>query len=59
MIAYQGKSELKNKINKLIEEMYSDTEYVYEINIEENRENEHLKRLVIATTEVRESMPKF
>ena len=59
MIMYQGKSELKSKINNLIEEMISDKDYIYEVSIEENRENEHIKRLAIETTEVKEGMPNF
>ena len=59
MITYQGKSELKSKINNLIEEMISDKDYIYEISIEENRENEHITSLVIKTAEVKEGMPNF
>lgn len=59
MISYLGKTELKNKINNLVDEMYSDEEYIYQIKIEENRENERLKGLDITITEIRSSMPEF
>lgn len=59
MITYVGKTELKNKINNLIDEMYSDEEYIYQIKIEEYREDERLKGLEIKTTEIRSSMPEF
>lgn len=59
MIGYTGKSNLKNKINALIDEMYDDTEFIYKIKIEECRENEHLRGLTITTEEIRSSMPEF
>lgn len=59
MIAYGGKREFKDKIDDLLNEMYSDEEYIYHIKIEENRENEHLKGLTITTEEIRSSMPEF
>ena len=59
MVEYLGKTELKNKIDNLINEMYSDEEYIYHIKIDESRENEHLKGLAITTVEIRSSMPEF
>lgn len=59
MIAYDGKREFKDKIDDLLNEMYSDEEYIYHIKIDESRENEHLKGLTITTIEIRSSIPEF
>lgn len=59
MISYFGKTNLKEKINKLIDEMANDDARDYIIKIEETRQNETIKRLSIITIGVHEKEIPF
>lgn len=47
MITYTGGTELKKKINNLIDEMLEDKDLNYTIQIYESRENEKISKLMI------------
>ena len=59
MIKYFGKTDIKEKINELIKEMYEDEELSYTIQIYENRENEKISKLMIEVVDIKNSMPDF
>ena len=59
MIKYFGKTDIKEKINELIKEMYEDEELSYTIQIHENRENEKISKLMIEVADISNSMPDF
>lgn len=59
MIKYFGKTDIKEKINELMKEMYEDEELSYTIRIYENRENEKISKLMIEVADISNSMPDF
>lgn len=59
MITYDGKTDLKNKINNIIDEMLNDEDLVYTIRIKENRIDEKLEQFMFEVTDIRNSMPDF
>lgn len=59
MITYDGKTDLKNKINNIIDEMLNDEDFVYTIRIKENRINEKLEQFMFEVADIRNSMPNF
>ena len=59
MITYDGKTDLKNKINNIIDEMLNDEDFVYTIRIKENRIDEKLEQFMFEVADIRNSMPNF
>ncbi len=59
MITYDGKTDLKNKINNIIDEMLNDKDFVYTIRIKENRIDEKLEQFMFEVADIRDSMPNF
>lgn len=59
MITYDGKTDLKNKINNIIDEMLNDKDFVYTIRIKENRIDEKLEQFMFEVADIRNSMPNF
>lgn len=59
MISYNGKTDLKNKINNIIDEMLNDKDFVYTIRIKENRIDEKLEQFIFEVADIRNSMPNF
>ena len=59
MITYDGKTDLKNKINNIIDEMLNDKDFVYTIRIKENRIDEKLEQFMLEVADIRNSMPNF
>ena len=59
MIQYDGKENFKKKVNRLIDKMANDNDFVYQLEISENVLNGRIKSLYIRTTDVRNSMPDF
>ena len=59
MISYNGKTELKNKINNIIDEMLNDKDFVYIIQIKENRIDEKIEQFIFEVADIRNSMPDF
>lgn len=59
MITYDGKTDLKNKINNIIDEMLNDEDFVYIIRIKENRIDEKLEQFMFEVADIRNSMPDF
>lgn len=59
MISYNGKTDLKNKISNIIDEMLNDEDFVYTIRIKENRIDEKLEQFMFEVADIRNSMPNF
>ena len=59
MISYNGKTDLKNKINNIIDEMLNDEDFVYTIRIKENRIDEKVEQFIFEVADIRNSMPDF
>lgn len=59
MIQYEGKTEVKEKIKEVVDEMLEDEDFTYTIQIYENRENEKIKRFMFEVADVKKSMPDF
>ena len=59
MINYDGKTNPKEKINKIIDEMIDDNNYSYTIQIYENRENEKISKFMLEVIDIKNSMPDF
>lgn len=59
MISYNGKTDLKNKINNIIDEMLNDKDFVYTIQIKENRIDEKVEQFIFEVADIRNSMPDF
>ena len=59
MITYTGKTELKQKINDMIDEMLKDEDFDYTIQIYENRENEKISKFMFEVVNIQNSMPNF
>lgn len=59
MITYDGKTDLKNKINNIIDEMINDKDFVYTIRIKENRIDEKLEQFMFEVADIENSMPNF
>lgn len=59
MITYDGKTDLKNKINNIIDEMLNDEDFVYTIRIKENRIDEKLEQFMFEVADIRNSTPNF
>lgn len=59
MITYTGKTDLKEKVNKLIDEMIDDEDLNYTIQIYENRENEKISKFMFEVVNIQNSMPNF
>lgn len=58
-IKYFGNTEIKEEINKLLEEMEKDEELAYTIHIYESRENEKISKLLIEVSNIENSMLNF
>ena len=59
MITYNDKSEIKEKINTLLDELLNDEELNYTINIREGRLNGTINELKIEVINIQNSMPNF
>lgn len=59
MINYDGKTNPKEKINKIIDEMIEDEDFTYRIQIYENRENEKISKFMLEVVDIKNSMPDF
>lgn len=59
MITYDGKTDLKNKIDNIIDEMLNDKDFVYTIRIKENRIDEKLEQFMFEVVDIRNLMPGF
>lgn len=58
-IKYFGKTEIKEKINALLDEMLNNTELTYTIRINEDRIDENIAKLQIELVDINNSMPNF
>lgn len=58
-IKYFGKTEIKEKINALLDEMLNDNELTYTIRINEDRIDENIAKLQIELVDINNSMPNF
>lgn len=59
MIVYTGKTDIKEKINNLIDEMLKDEDFKYTIQVYENRENEKIRKFIVEVINIEDSMPNF
>lgn len=59
MITYTGKTDLKEKVNDLIDEMLNDKDFNYTIQVYENRENEKISKFMFEVVNIENSMPNF
>lgn len=59
MIKYTGKTVLKEKVKKILDEMSQDEDLTYTIQIYENRENEKISKFMLEVTNIENSMPNF
>ena len=59
MVTYDDKCEIKEKINKLLDELLNDNELNYTINIREGRLNGRINELKIEVVNIQNSMPDF
>lgn len=59
MIVYTGKTDIKEKINNLIDEMLIDEDFKYTIQVYENRENERISKFMVEVINIEDSMPNF
>ena len=59
MITYTGKTDLKEKVNRLIDEMLNDKDFNYTIQVYENRENEKISKFMFEVVNIENSMPNF
>lgn len=59
MIIYTGKTDLKEKVNNLIDEMLEDKDFNYTIQVYENRENEKISKFMFEVVNIENSMPNF
>ena len=58
-IKYFGKTEIKEKINALLDEMLNNNELTYTIRINEDRIDENIAKLQIELVDINNSMPNF
>lgn len=58
-IKYFGKTEIKEKINALLDEMLNDNEMTYTIRINEDRIDENIAKLQIELVDINNSIPNF
>lgn len=59
MIKYTGKTELKDKIIGVINEMLEDKDLSYTIQVYENRENDKISKFMVEVINIQDSMPNF
>jgi hypothetical protein len=59
MIEYTGKTDIKEKILNMIDEMLQDEDFVYTIQVYENRENEKISKFMVEVINIKDSMPNF
>ena len=59
MIKYEGKTDIKEKINSVIDEMLKDEDFKYTIQVYENRENEKISKFMVELINIEDSMPNF
>lgn len=59
MIVYTGKTDIKEKINSVIDEMLKDEDFKYTIQVYENRENEKISKFMVELINIEDSMPNF
>ena len=59
MIVYTGKTDIKEKINSVIDEMLKDEDFKYTIQVYENRENEKISKFMVDVINIEDSMPNF
>ncbi len=59
MIVYTGKTDIKEKINSVIDEMLKDEDFKYTIQVYENRENEKISKFMVEVINIEDSMPNF
>lgn len=58
-VRYTGETDLKIKIEEIINEMLDDNDLTYTIKINESRENEKITKFVLEVTNIENSMPDF
>lgn len=59
MIKYTGKTDLKDKIIGVINEMLEDEDLSYTIQVYENRENDKISKFMVEVINIENSMPNF
>ena len=59
MIVYTGKTDIKEKINSVIDEMLKDEDFKYTIQVYENRENEKISKFMVEVINIENSMHNF
>lgn len=59
MIKYEGKTDIKEKIKEVLDEMLKDEDFTYTIQIYESRENEKISKFMMEVAEIKSSMPDF
>lgn len=59
MIVYTGRTDIKEKINSVIDEMLKDEDFKYTIQVYENRENEKISKFMVEVINIEDSMPNF
>lgn len=59
MIKYTGKTDVKDKIMNVINEMLKDKDLSYTIQVYENRENDKISKFMVEVINIENSMPNF
>ena len=59
MIKYEGKTDIKEKIKEVLDEMLKDEDFTYTIQIYESRENEKISKFMMEVVDIEKSMPNF
>ena len=59
MIKYTGKTDIKDKIMNVINEMIEDEDLSYTIQVYENRENDKISKFMLEVINIENSMPNF
>lgn len=58
-IKYTGKTEIKEKLINILDEMLNDEDLTYTIQVYENRENEKISKFMVEVINIENSMPNF
>lgn len=59
MIKYTGKTDVKDKMISVINEMIEDKDLSYTIQVYENRENDKISKFMVEVINIENSMPNF
>ena len=59
MIEYTGKTGIKEKIAQTIDEMLQDEDFIYTIQVYENRENEKISEFMLKVINIEISTPNL